>query len=70
MAEYQSGRKFTTVAYSYPADYSQTLISNIDAVMKKCGFSNTIKISEPVAAVNTYITENNIKSGKMAQCLL
>ena len=65
MAEYQSGRKFTTVAYSYPADYSQTLISNIDTMMKECGFSNTIKISEPVAAVNTYITENNIRSGKV-----
>lgn len=65
LAEEQSEQKFSTIVYSYPAAYDQTLIAKMDEIMKKCGFSTVLKIAEPVAAVTTYITENNMISGKI-----
>ena len=65
LAEEQAEQKFTTIVYSYPAAYDQTLIAKMDEIMKKCGFTTVLKIAEPVAAVTTYITENNITSGKI-----
>ena len=41
MAEYQSGRKFTTVAYSYPADYSQTSAPTIYLWLPSCLYSKS-----------------------------
>lgn len=65
LAEDQLKCTFTQVAYSYPVDFDQLLLSSMDKVMHNIGFTDIVKISEPLAAVTTYIEENKIMEGKI-----